>query len=272
MMAGRERGWRAFFAALTEAQRRDVREILAEDYAAEIRMARQLAEHANRLGRYPDRRARLLEIAAREEEHARWLREAIEQLGGRPPERVGASPSDARTNWERLVTDLETEKGAFEKFLRDAYTVERDHPEIARLLLRIGEEEAAHRREIANILARSDRVVLDRPSLDVLTRRALAVAAYTFWSLRALEQHLGTGALSRLPFSIRVLFEGLLRRVDGWSVSEDDVEALARWSPFEISRREIAFRPARVLLQDFEGVAGPAGPKAAARTDPTPRQ
>src|SRR5437899_2049467 len=98
MTAGRERSWRAFFAALTEAEQRDVREILAEDYAAEIRMARQLAEHANRLARYPDRRARLLEIAAREEEHARWLRKAIERLGARPPERVPSLP-DTRTNW-----------------------------------------------------------------------------------------------------------------------------------------------------------------------------
>jgi rubrerythrin len=97
MSAARERGWRSLFAGLTEAQRRDVREILAEDYAGEIRLARQLAEHARRLGRYPDQRARLLEIAAREEEHARWLRAALERLGGQPPSRV-PSPPDARTN------------------------------------------------------------------------------------------------------------------------------------------------------------------------------
>src|SRR5438445_11715219 len=100
-----DRSWRAFFTSLSASERRDVRDILAEDYAAEIRMARQLAEHAWRLSRYPDRRARLLAIAAEEEEHARRLREVIERLGGRPPERV-PSPPDARTNWERLVTDL----------------------------------------------------------------------------------------------------------------------------------------------------------------------
>ena len=60
MNTERERGWRALFAGLTEAQRRDVLEILAEDAAAEVRLAHQLAEHAKRLSRFPDLRARLL--------------------------------------------------------------------------------------------------------------------------------------------------------------------------------------------------------------------
>jgi bacterioferritin (cytochrome b1) len=156
------RGWRAVFARLTEGQRIDVREILAENYAAEVRHARQLAEHANALSRYPDRRTRLLDIAAREEEHARWLREAIERLGGRPSS-LAPSASDGRTNWERLISDLQEEKEAAERFLRDAYLVERDYPDIARLLERISEEEAAHERELIWLLARStDRVALDR--------------------------------------------------------------------------------------------------------------
>ena len=154
-------GWCALFARLTEGHRRDVKEILAENYAAEIRQARELAEHAERLSRYPDRRERLLAIAAREQEHARWLREAIERLGGRPPE-AATSPADARTNWERLIGDLEAEKEAAERMLRDAYLVERDHPDIARLLEQISREEVAHQEELVWLLARiTDRVVLD---------------------------------------------------------------------------------------------------------------
>ncbi len=197
-------GWRALFAGLTEEQQHDVRDILAEDYAAEVRLARQLTEHANRLARHPDRRARLLEIARREEEHARWLREVLERLGGRPPERV-PSPPDVRSNWERLVTDLEAEKHALEKLLDDAYAVQRDHPEIAALLLRIRQEEAAHQREIAWVLARSDRMVLDRPSLDAVTRETFSVGGRTYapWSLHALERHLRV-SLARLPVSIRI--------------------------------------------------------------------
>jgi bacterioferritin (cytochrome b1) len=160
MSDGRRRNWRAFFAGLTEAERQDIRDILLEDYAAEIDMADQLRRHATRLRRHEEHRARLLAIAAREQEHARWLREAIERLGGQAPE-IPPVPQDADTAWERLMIDLNAEKDAHEKLLRDAYALERDHPEVARLLLRIAEEEEAHQREIAHLLTRVDRAALD---------------------------------------------------------------------------------------------------------------
>src|SRR5512140_3569439 len=58
----------------------------------------------------------------------------------------------------------------------------------------------------------------------------------------------------RLPFSIRILLENLLRNEDGKSVTKADIEALRNWSPREKSQKEIAFTPARVILQDFTGV------------------
>ena len=61
-------------------------------------------------------------------------------------------------------------------------------------------------------------------------------------------------ALARLPFTHRVLLENLLRREDGEAVTRADVEALARWRPNAGEAREVAFAPARVLLQDFTGV------------------
>src|SRR3954449_2667640 len=60
--------------------------------------------------------------------------------------------------------------------------------------------------------------------------------------------------VSRLPYSLRILLEDLLRTEDGVTVTREDIEALARWSPGNPSSREIAFTPARVLLQDFTGV------------------
>ncbi len=64
----------------------------------------------------------------------------------------------------------------------------------------------------------------------------------------------GLGHVSRLPFSIKVLLEAVLRNCDGTLVAEDDVKALAAWKASAPADREIPFRPARVILQDFTGV------------------
>ncbi len=78
--------------------------------------------------------------------------------------------------------------------------------------------------------------------------------AYRYFRLAALEQS-GIAKLERMPFSLKILLENLLRFEDGLAVVRDDVEALARWSAgAPPQEREIAFTPARVLLQDFTGV------------------
>ncbi|HYJ72541.1 MAG TPA: aconitase family protein, partial [Actinomycetota bacterium] len=62
------------------------------------------------------------------------------------------------------------------------------------------------------------------------------------------------GDVGGLPFSLKVLLENLLRNEDGSAVTAEDVEAFARWDPGSAEDREIAFSPARVLMQDFTGV------------------
>jgi len=59
---------------------------------------------------------------------------------------------------------------------------------------------------------------------------------------------------ARLPFSLKILLENLLRHEDGVTVTADDIRALADWDPKAVPAREIAYRPARVLMQDFTGV------------------
>ena len=76
---------------------------------------------------------------------------------------------------------------------------------------------------------------------------------YTIFRLDALRGVSG-GNVDRLPFSLKVLLENLLRGEDGAFVKRDDVEALARWDVHRPVDREIAFRTSRVLLQDFTGV------------------
>jgi aconitate hydratase len=73
------------------------------------------------------------------------------------------------------------------------------------------------------------------------------------YSLPALAKKAGVD-LSKLPYSIRVLLESALRNNDNFKVTDDDVERLLRWSPQAAGEIEIAFKPARVILQDFTGV------------------
>jgi len=86
------------------------------------------------------------------------------------------------------------------------------------------------------------------------TRDKLHVGAQTFdiHRLEFLEKQ-GVSHLAKLPFSLRILLENLLRCEDGRSVRQDDIRALASWKP-GAAEKEIAFMPARVLLQDFTGV------------------
>jgi len=90
------------------------------------------------------------------------------------------------------------------------------------------------------------------------TRAALKVGSESFeiYRLDALERS-GVGKPSRLPFSLKVLLENLLRHEDGRFVHPEDIRALATWDPTSAegaSEKEISFMPARVLLQDFTGV------------------
>ena len=92
-------------------------------------------------------------------------------------------------------------------------------------------------------------------SLGTATSLELDGRQYRYFSLPALASQ-GWGSLDQLPFSLKVLLENLLRFEDGITVSKDDVRALVKWTETRTSDREIAFRPARVLMQDFTGVPG----------------
>ena len=87
------------------------------------------------------------------------------------------------------------------------------------------------------------------------TRRTLSVDGknYDYFSLPAAAEG-GLGDLTCLPYSLKVLLENLLRHEDGRSVTADDIKAVATWLENQRSDQEIAYRPARVLMQDFTGV------------------
>ena len=97
-------------------------------------------------------------------------------------------------------------------------------------------------------------------SLDSFNSKRTLTAGgneYVYFSIDAAE-HEGLGNVSRLPVSLKILLENLLRFEDALTVTTDDIRALGNWVANPPNAQEIAYRPARVLMQDFTGVPGVA--------------
>ena len=92
----------------------------------------------------------------------------------------------------------------------------------------------------------------DEDSFQVLDQLSVDNQTYHFFNLSKLQQ--GQGAVDQLPYSLKVLLENLLRNEDGRSVKPEHIEAILAWPATRSSSQEIAYRPARVLMQDFTGV------------------
>jgi aconitate hydratase len=115
---------------------------------------------------------------------------------------------------------------------------------------------AAGRRPAPAYVLEKYRGIRAVPALDSFRcRKTLKVGGktYRYYSLKAAEQN-GLAGIGQLPCSMKVLLENLLRHEDGRTVSKQDIKAIADWVQKRSSEREIAFRPARVLMQDFTGV------------------
>ncbi len=102
-------------------------------------------------------------------------------------------------------------------------------------------------------LANGKIIMVSLDSFKCLRPLKVGSRIYAFYSLPVAEKN-GLKGISRLPFSLKVLLENLLRNEDGRSVTKEDIEAVAQWLKTRTSDRELAFRPARVLMQDFTGV------------------
>ena len=89
-------------------------------------------------------------------------------------------------------------------------------------------------------------------SFSTLTSQTLAGRPRSFYSLAAIESQ--GHDVSRLPFSLRILLENLLRTEDGVKVTKADIDALLAWDAKAVPSKEISYTPARVLMQDFTGV------------------
>ncbi|MBM7650113.1 aconitate hydratase [Bacillus ectoiniformans] len=76
---------------------------------------------------------------------------------------------------------------------------------------------------------------------------------YNYYRIAALEEA-GVAKVSRLPYSVKVLLESVLRQYDGYVIKKEHVENLANWGSADVKEAEVPFKPSRVILQDFTGV------------------
>ncbi|GAA0444805.1 aconitate hydratase AcnA [Lentibacillus halophilus] len=90
-------------------------------------------------------------------------------------------------------------------------------------------------------------------SIDTKKQFDLNGKTYNFYQLQALEDA-NLGNISRLPFSIRVLLESLMRQQDGHVIKDEHIEGLAKWGKENAATVDVPFKPSRVILQDFTGV------------------
>jgi rubrerythrin len=144
-------GWHRFLGLPIEGK---ALEVLCRLYVEESQHAAVFAQHASRM-HYPQFRAKLLEIAARETEHLKWIGEKIKLLGGSLPVIPPSKPAGGNS-WEFLLADLEDESRCAGELLEYAVRLEADFPAVADMLRRIHEEEQKHRDQIREMLMRSD--------------------------------------------------------------------------------------------------------------------
>ncbi|MDT8444671.1 MAG: hypothetical protein RQ722_10280, partial [Desulfuromonadales bacterium] len=96
-----------------------------------------------------------------------------------------------------------------------------------------------------------ERVIMSLNSFKTRQTMEVAGTVYEYFSLETFAA--GRSDVKRLPLTLKVLLENLLRNEDGNSVTKGDVNAVVEWLDQRSSEHEIAFRPARVLMQDFTG-------------------
>ncbi|MRX70711.1 aconitate hydratase AcnA [Bacillus lacus] len=99
----------------------------------------------------------------------------------------------------------------------------------------------------------SNQQVKDHDVFQARKQFELNGKTYNYYSLKALEDA-GIGQVTRLPYSIKVLLESVLRQLDGFVIKKEHVENLAKWGTKEVKEIDVPFKPSRVILQDFTGV------------------
>jgi rubrerythrin len=153
-------GWQQCCDALHPDPRPTLLEALRDTYLAAAHAVTQFTQDAERM-EYPQFRARLLRMAAEDQEHVTWLRDILLARGGAIPTRAGP-PMVAPTSWEALLRDVAAERRAYEALLEPMHLAEQADPEIAEGFRRLRAAKQQHRETLLDMLVKSDPYTLPR--------------------------------------------------------------------------------------------------------------
>jgi rubrerythrin len=160
LLSALHRGWQQCCDALHPAPHPTLLEALRDTYLAAAHTVTQFTQDAERM-EYPQCRARLLRMAAEDQEHITWLRDMLLARGGAIP--TGACPPTvAPTSWAALLRDVAAERRTYEALLEPMHLAEQADPEVAEGFRRLRAAKQQHREALLDMLVKSDPYALPR--------------------------------------------------------------------------------------------------------------
>jgi rubrerythrin len=167
-------GWQQCCDALHPDPHPTLLEALRDTYLAAAHTVTQITQDAERM-EYPQFRARLLRMAAEDQEHATWLRDTLLARGGGIPTSA-CPPTVAPTSWEALLRDVAAERRAYEALMEPMHLAEQADPEMAEGFRRLRAAKQQHGEALLDMLVKSDPYALPRD--PAAGRPADATAAF----------------------------------------------------------------------------------------------
>jgi bacterioferritin (cytochrome b1) len=155
MVFGKDRSewWRRFLGPSPGGDRKAV-DILRQRYVEEMQRIERFKQHAEKM-HYPQYREKLLQMAKEKSKHAERIGEKIVALGGRLPDMAERRSTD-ENSWQSLSMALDEENRSADRLPEQLRSIESEHPDIAKFLQQISQEQENHRGEIRDMLMRSD--------------------------------------------------------------------------------------------------------------------
>jgi rubrerythrin len=155
LLSALHRGWQQCCDALHPAPHPTLLEALRDTYLTAAHTVTQFTHDAERMA-YPQFRARLLRMAAEEQEHVTWLHDTLLARGGAIPTRACTPKKVAHNSWDALLREMAAERRAYEALLEPMHLAEQADPEMAEGFRRLRAATQQHRAALLDMLVKSD--------------------------------------------------------------------------------------------------------------------